>query len=61
MEFEARIKTDGTIVTDVKDRQGQDCNNIKRITQLMGKELSDERTGPDCDTVHETTGGGSTT
>lgn len=56
MEFTARIKKDGTVVTEVVDRQDSICSNIKKVTNAVGKELSDEHIGPECDKVHEIQG-----
>ena len=54
MEFKLVIKPDGKIVTEVVDRQGEDCRSIHKVTDAMqGRELSDERIGPDCDRVEE--------
>lgn len=44
---------DGKIITEVLDRQGQQCSNIKQVTNALGRELSDEKTGPECDKVEE--------
>lgn len=50
------IKADGTIVTEVLDRGGHVCSSVRAITNSLGKQLSDEETGPECpDTVHERT------
>lgn len=57
---------DGTFKIEVIDRGTENCNNIVHTAQRMGSVLSDERTGPDCDEVHEghvdpgTVGGGDT-
>ncbi len=53
MVFEVRVKQDGTVVTEVIDRGDQICSNIKRITNAVGAELSDEHIGPECDDVKE--------
>jgi hypothetical protein len=54
IDFEVTIKTDGTVVHNVTTRQeGADCRAIKRITQRMGQEISDETTGPFCDKQNE--------
>lgn len=52
MKWETRIKKNGEVVTEVIER-GQNCANIKIFTSQLGREMSDERTGPDCDEVHE--------
>jgi hypothetical protein len=44
---------DGTFQIEVVDRGEENCNNILHQAQRMGTVLQDERTGPDCDEVHE--------
>lgn len=56
MEFTARIKKDGTVVTEVVDRADSICSNIKKVTNAVGKEVSDEHIGPECDKVNEIQG-----
>lgn len=53
MQVKFTVKPSGEVITEVLDRQGENCNNIHQITQKLGEELLDERTGPDCDEVHE--------
>lgn len=53
MKFEVIIKEDGTMVTEVLDRQDAICSNIKKVTNAVGRELSDEHIGPECDKVEE--------
>jgi hypothetical protein len=48
------IKKDGTVITEVLDREGQDCKEVHKLTERLGGQVSEEITGPDCDTVHET-------
>lgn len=52
MKWEARIRKDGTVVTEVIER-GKNCANIKIFTSQIGEEVEDVKTGPDCDEVHE--------
>lgn len=47
------IKKDGTIITEVLDREGTDCKEVYKITEHIGPTTSEETTGPDCDTAHE--------
>ncbi len=54
MEFTVRIKKSGNVVTEVTNRQDSICGNIKQVTNRIGKELSDEHIGPECDDVKET-------
>jgi hypothetical protein len=44
---------DGKVVTEVLDRQGQQCSKVKQVTNALGREISDEETGPECDKVEE--------
>jgi hypothetical protein len=54
MEFKLIVKPDGKIVTEVVDRQGEDCRLIHRVSDaIQGRDVSDERIGPDCDRVEE--------
>lgn len=55
MRVKTIIQKDGTVVNEVIDREGQDCKNVLKITELIGQETEHEITGPDCDSVHETT------
>lgn len=55
LEFKAIIKLDGTVVTEVINRNEHLCTDVYRITNAIGKQLSDEDTGPECDTNSETT------
>jgi len=54
MKYRIIIKKDGKMVTEVLERQGQECRNINRVTSGLGTFISDEETGPEGDTVHET-------
>lgn len=47
------IKKDGTVTTEVLDREGQDCKEVYKLTENIGKRISEETTGPDCNDVHE--------
>lgn len=47
------IKADGTIVNEVVDRQNHLCSTVYQVTRSLGKQLSDEDTGPECDTAQE--------
>lgn len=48
------IKKDGRVIQEVVDREGEDCKTIHRVIASIGKTVSEEVTGPDCDEVHET-------
>jgi hypothetical protein len=56
MEFKATIKTDGKVITEVLDRGQHLCSEVYRVTNAVGKQESDEETGPDCEPVIETAG-----
>ncbi len=59
MRWTATIEKDGTkVVSEVIDRQDSICGNIKKVTNAVGTELSDEHIGPECDRVEEIQGGG---
>lgn len=49
------IKKNGEIVTEVLDREGQDCKEVYKLTEHLGSRTGEEVTGPDCDTAIETT------
>ena len=53
MQGRTIIQKDGKIVTEVLNREGGDCKEVRRITERLGTEMGEEITGPDCDTVHE--------
>lgn len=59
MKFEMIIQKNGNVVSEVLDRQDSICSNIKKVTNAVGRELSDEHIGPECDRVEEIQGGGS--
>jgi hypothetical protein len=54
LKFKAVIKKDGTVVTEVVERGEHLCTEVYKVTNSVGKQLSDEETGPDCDRVNET-------
>lgn len=58
MRIEYLIDQAGQVVANVLDRQGENCAAAVTQAGRLGSVLSDERTGPDCDTVHEGVGGG---
>lgn len=57
MEYEAIIEKDGRIITEVIDRGAQQCASIKQLTNALGREISDEQIGPECDKVEEINAG----
>jgi hypothetical protein len=58
MEYKAIIETDGSIITEVIDRGAQQCATIKQLTNALGREISDEKIGDECDRVEEINVGG---
>lgn len=44
----------GKVVTEVLDRQEHLCSKVYQVTNAVGKQLSDEEIGPECDTQIET-------
>ena len=52
IRFECFIDEEGQIKTNVLEG-GTHCGQVKQFTGALGTELSDEKTGPDCDDVHE--------
>ena len=55
MKGKTTIKKDGKVITEVIDREGQDCKDVTKLTESIGRTVSEETTGPDNDEVHETT------
>lgn len=57
MRFQVDIKPDGKVLYEVLERgSNENCTTVShRLVQGMSVE-SDERTGPDCDEVHENMG-----
>jgi len=56
MKMEVFIYPDGKVVTQVMDRGSHLCSEVYRVTNAVGKQLSDEEIGPECDSVHEVQG-----
>jgi hypothetical protein len=56
MRFKVIIQKDGKVVTEVLDRGSHLCSEVYRVTNAVGKQLSDEEIGPECDSVHEIQG-----
>jgi len=53
MLYAATIKQDGTITTEVIEREGTQCSKLLQFVDSVGVVISDEETGPECDEVHE--------
>ena len=58
MKFEVLIFPDGKVITEVVDRGEHLCSQIYKVTNAVGRQISDESIGPEGDTVHEIIGGG---
>jgi len=55
MKLKFTIGKDGSVVTEVLDREGSDCKQVYKLTERLGQTTGEEITGPDCDTAIETT------
>jgi hypothetical protein len=55
MKLKFTIGKDGSVVTEVIDREGSDCKQVYKLTERLGQTTGEEITGPDCDTAIETT------
>jgi hypothetical protein len=53
LKFQAIIKKDGKVVTEVLERGKHLCSEVYKVTNSVGRQLSDEETGPEGDSVHE--------
>jgi hypothetical protein len=53
MKGKTTIKKDGKVITEVLDRGTHLCSEVYKVTNAVGKQLSDEEIGPECDTQHE--------
>lgn len=53
MKCKTVISRDGKVVTEVLDRGEHLCKEVYKVTNALGKQVSDEEL-PDCQTVHET-------
>ncbi len=49
MEYEVIVRKNGEIVVQVLDRKEHLCSSIYQLTALLGKTVSDEEIGPECD------------
>lgn len=56
LEYDAIIYPNGKLVTEVTQHDGN-CSEIEKLVTRMGTVESDERTGDDCQPVHETVNG----
>lgn len=43
----------GEVITEVIDRQQHLCSSVYQVTNAVGKQLSDEEIGPECDPQSE--------
>lgn len=53
MKVRATIKKDGTVINEVIDRETHLCSAVYQVTGSLGRQISDEDTGPECDTAQE--------
>lgn len=56
MKVKFIIKKNGEVVTEVVDRGEHLCSNVYKVTNSLGRQLSDEQIGPECDRVEEIQG-----
>lgn len=53
-KWECILQGDGQIVSTVIDRGESECVKVRQqFTSHLGREISDEQIGPECDDVHE--------
>ena len=45
----------GQVINEVVDRQQHLCSSVYTVTNALGKQISDEEIGPECDPQSETT------
>jgi hypothetical protein len=57
MRFKATIKNDGQVVTEVLERGEHLCTEVYKVTNAVGRQMSDEETGPEGDRVEEINSG----
>jgi len=53
MRIKATIKKDGQVVTEVVERNEHLCSQVYQVTNALGRQVSDENIGPECDTQTE--------
>jgi hypothetical protein len=53
MKVRAIIHLDGTVVNEVVDREQHLCTKVYTVTDGLGRQISDEEIGPECDTANE--------
>lgn len=56
MKGKTTIKKDGKLVTEVIDRGEHLCSSVTKVTNAIGRQISDEEIGPEGDTVQEVEG-----
>jgi hypothetical protein len=53
IKFQAVIRKDGKVITEVLNRtEGSLCSQVYKVTNRLGKQVSDEHIGPEFDTVN---------
>lgn len=58
MRFKVVVSPDGKTMTEVLDRGEHLCSTIYKVTNAVGRQVSDEQIGPEGDEVHEVQGDG---
>jgi hypothetical protein len=54
MKYYIDVHPDGKQVVTVTDRGQRECGEIKQLTNMLGREISDEQIGPERDRQEET-------
>ncbi len=57
MRIKAVIDKEGKVVTEVLERGQHLCTEVYKVTNAVGRQISDEEIGPECDINTETQGG----
>jgi len=53
IKMKHKIYEDGSMISEVIERVGMDCNASVKLVEQVGEIEQDERTGPDCDRQEE--------
>lgn len=54
MKYTMRVAKNGVVTTDVGERGAtENCADIIKVTARLGRQISEEKTGPDCDPAVE--------
>lgn len=53
MRVKVTFTPKGEVITEVQERAGHECSEVLKVTNAVGRQISDEQTGPECDRVEE--------